>query len=67
MMESDVLELLERIAMSYRVVIFCAGGPWICEIGESEEWSARADTIGEAIFQAAQRAGYPVPSSVPIG
>ena len=66
-MGSNIIDLAESIALSYRIVIFCAGGQWTCEIGESEEWSARADTIGEAIFQAAQRAGYPVPGSVPVG
>ena len=66
-MGSNIIDLVERIALSYRIVIFCAEGQWTCEIGESEEWSAKADTFESAIFQAAQRAGYPVPGSVPIG
>ena len=65
-MELDVLELLEQIALSYRILIFCAGGQWVCEIGEAEEWTAKGDTLEAAVYQAAKQAGYPVPDTVPI-
>lgn len=64
-MESDILDLAERIALSYRIVIFCAGAEWICEIGEAEEWSAKANSLEAAVRQAARLAGYPVPYRVP--